>query len=76
MSRTLIMVSSITYAMKGRDLLNRKGFHAYLERTPRHENVGGCGYSIAIPQRVDEAEEILRKAGIQVFGRIEGKDGL
>ena len=76
MRQPLIMVSSITYAMKGRDLLNNKGFHAYLERTPRHENVGGCGYSIAVSDRADEAEEILRQAGIRVLGRIDREEHL
>ena len=37
MGKPLILVSSITYAMKGRDLLNRKGISSYLERIPKME---------------------------------------
>ncbi len=71
MGKPLIMISSITFAMKGKELLTKKGFSADLVRTPRHENIGGCGYSIYVPKDTDEAEEILRDAGIKVLGRAD-----
>ena len=46
MGKPLIMVSSITYAMKARDLLINNGIAAYIERTPKIERKGGCGYSL------------------------------
>lgn len=40
-----IAMTSITYAMKARDLLERSGYFCAIERTP--VNLGsGCGYSL------------------------------
>ena len=65
MKKQLIMVSSITYAIKGRELLRSKGYRAYIERTPRSLDTAGCGYSIYVSS---DAEEILRSAGIKILG--------
>ena len=75
MSRPMIMVNSITYAMKGRDILLNYGIKAYVERTPRNKTTVGCGYSIYVPERTDEAEKILTEMGIKVAGRRE-RDGI
>lgn len=72
--KPLIMVSSVTYALKGKEILNRKGFTADLVRTPKHKNIGGCGYSIYVPKNTDKAEEILKESGIKVIGRTD-KEG-
>ena len=74
MSKPLIIVSSITYAMKGKELLNKNGFHADLVRTPRRKNVTGCGYSIAVSDKVEDAEKFLRQNGIPIMGRASGDD--
>ncbi len=68
MSKSLIMVSSITYAMKGRDLLQRRGFRAYVERAPRGAGDAGCGYGIYVPERTEEAAGLLREMGVPVKG--------
>ena len=52
MKRILITMTSITYAMKAKKLLNSQGIYCEIERTPK--NMGaGCGYSIRVkdPQR-------------------------
>lgn len=68
--KPLIVVSSVTYALKGRDLLFTRGIKAYVERLPRtREN--GCGYGLYVPRRTEEAERILREAGVKVFYRTE-----
>ena len=61
----LIVVSSVTYALKSRDLLFQRGIKAYIERLPRTRE-SGCGYGVYVPQRTDEAERILRDAGVKV----------
>lgn len=73
MGKPIIMLSSITYAMKSRDILFQYGIQSYVERTSRSTSVG-CGYSIYVPNRTDEAEEILVGLGIKVYGRLE-RDG-
>ena len=73
MRKILILVSSITYAMKGKEILSRRGFKAYIERLPRGFQNSGCGYCIYVNSDVDMAERILRASGIRVNGRYEGK---
>ena len=73
MKKQLIMVSSITYAIKGRELLRAKGYRAYIERTPGNLDTAGCGYSIYVNGYADAAEQILRDAGIKILGRSGGK---
>jgi hypothetical protein len=69
--KPLIIVGSITNALRSRDLLAWRGIRSYVERTPRSGPNGGCGYSIYVPRRADEAETILRRHGIRVRGRAE-----
>jgi hypothetical protein len=74
MGKPLLMLSSITYAMKARELLSKRGISAYLERTPRVEGAGGCGYSLYIPHGIDAAEAFLQQSGIHVLGRTIWED--
>jgi hypothetical protein len=69
--KQLIIVGSVTYAMKGREILFNHGIRAYIERLPRTPDTPGCGYGIYVPERADEAEQILREADIHVLGRKE-----
>ena len=69
MGKPVIQVSSVTYAMKSRELLFRYGIKAYVERSTRSSRAG-CGYSLYVPERTDEAEQILRKANIRILGRL------
>lgn len=75
MGKPLILVSSITYAMKGRELLAKRGISAYLERVPHLEGKTGCGYCLYVPQRTEQAVALLRQAGIHVLDVIDGEDG-
>lgn len=47
MKYTLIAVSSITYAMKAKRLLNGMGYYCEIEKTPKNLS-SGCGYSIRV----------------------------
>lgn len=73
MGKPLIVVSSVTYAMKGRDLLFRHGIRGYVERIPKAGDTG-CGYGIYVPQGADAAERILLENHIRVLRRME-QDG-
>lgn len=74
MGNPLIMVSSITYAMKSKEILSRKGFKAYVERVPHTSEDVGCGYGVYVLQRTEEAQQILERSGIEILGRIERTD--
>ena len=67
-TRPVIMVSSVTYAMKSREILFQSGLKSYVERLPRTGD-NGCGYGVYVPLHTEEAEKILRAAGIRILGR-------
>lgn len=69
MGKPLIMVTSVTYAIKGKQILINNGFYADIVRTPKNVSGRGCGYSIYVPNDTDKAEEILIEKGIKVIGR-------
>lgn len=71
MNKPLIMVTSITQAMKGKEILLKKGIKADITRTPKRNGKHSCGYSIYVPYRTDEAEELLNSSGIKIIGRME-----
>lgn len=52
MTGTYIAMTSITYAMKAKDILNGLGYFCEVTRTPK--NMGsGCGYSLRIKDNPD-----------------------
>ncbi len=71
MEKPLIMVSSVTYAMKGKQILNNAGIRCEIERTPKRDMTTGCGYSLYVPKNTDEAEKILKENNIKIIGRAE-----
>lgn len=72
-ANTVLVLSSVTYAMKSRDLLFKYGIKAYVERLPRTKETG-CGYGVYVPHGIDEAERILKENGVRVLGRAK-RDG-
>ncbi len=76
MVKPLIMVSSINYAIKGKQILSSYGIKSEIERTPKRSASTGCGYSLYVPERTDEAEEILISKGIKIKGRSERENEL
>jgi len=64
----LIMVSSITQAIKGRDLLRSTGRKAYIEKTPSHLDTHGCGYSIIVYEQPENLLGLLKNSGIRIIG--------
>lgn len=64
MTYTFIAVSSITYAMKAKKLLNGMGYFCEVEKTPKGLSTG-CGYSIRIKDNQDVILAILKKNGIK-----------
>lgn len=64
MKYTLIAVSSITYAMKAKRLLNGMGYYCEIEKTPKNLS-SGCGYSIRVKENTDIILGILKNNGIE-----------
>ncbi len=58
MKKRLIAMTSITYAMKAKNLLNDLDYYCEIERTPK--NLGtGCGYSISVKAEPKEITAVL-----------------
>ncbi len=74
LGKPLIVVSSVTYAMRGRELLQQRGFRAFVERIPKTAETG-CGYGIYVPDGADAAEMVLRENNIKILTRMEQDDG-
>ncbi len=68
MSRYAVSTDSITYALKGRDLLRRKGFSAYTERRTTGLSGAGCGYNIIFSGDPKQVQNLLSDAGIKTKG--------
>lgn len=66
-----IKVGSLTYAMKGRDLLQKNGYKAYLTRNPHPEADEGCGYVIYVSNIDKRCFSVLKSNGIKVLGVVE-----
>ena len=67
MNRYVITTGTVTYAIKGKDILRKKGFKASVERIMSEKGGNGCGYAIIVEGDLGEAESILRKSGIKIL---------
>lgn len=68
MDKELVMLSSITYAIKGRDILSKFGIKSFVERTPKNAKTVSCGYSLYVPENIEKAILILKENGLNVLG--------
>lgn len=76
MSKKGIKVTSVTYAMKGRDMLQKNGYKAYLTRNPHPDEDDGCGYVIYVNNMDKRCLDILKNGGIKVRGLVDLGDVL
>ena len=67
MKQYRISTGSITYAIKGRDLLRKHGFKVGIERSMPQTAVHGCGYSVILNGDIEKALELLRAASVKVL---------
>lgn len=66
MKRYVIATGTVTYAMKGRDLLRKNGFTVKIERITGDKTLG-CGYVLVLTGDIEDAEKILRNGGIKIL---------
>lgn len=69
MRYTLIAISSITYAMKAKRILNNMGYYCEIERTPKNLATG-CGYSVRVKDDPEMISGILERNGIATKGKM------
>ncbi len=66
MEKYLFSTGTVTYAIKAKELLRRKGINAYVERSMANDRIG-CGYGVVVTQDRGTAEQILKQAGIKIL---------
>lgn len=74
MRKTIFILNSITYAMKGRDLLRAHRIKADITRVSKSETLHGCGYGLLVYRDHEQARKILARAGIKVINQIEQEE--
>lgn len=74
MNNELILVPSVTYAMKAKSILDKYNIRSYIQRTPKTVKIKSCGYCLFVPGNADRAEQLLRESGVRVLGRGERDD--
>ncbi len=67
MTRSLIMLKSITYAYKAQRILEQLWIKSAVIRTPGKFQNKGCGYSLLINSNPDRAIEALEKERIPIL---------
>ena len=73
MKKELILLPSVTYAMKAKSILDKAKIRSFIRRTPKNVGIKSCGYSLYVPGRADEAECLLKNNGVRVLGRAAGE---
>lgn len=68
--KNLIIVGSVTYAMKSKEILFSNGIKSYIERNKKTKEYG-CGYGVHVVGNIDEAIFLLRKNGIKILAMLE-----
>lgn len=72
--KKIIVLSSITYALKAQELLKNNGIYSNVTRSRTVKSIRGCGYGISFdPALSEKAQDLLIKAGIPIIGSTEEK---
>jgi len=66
MKRYRISTSSVTYAIKTKDLLRRNGFKATVERSNLDYGKKGCSYSVVVEGNLFNIQNVLRNVGVKI----------
>jgi len=65
----ILVLSSVTYAMKAQDLLKRENIYSSITRSPDVRAIKGCGYGIKIScENETWGRRILQNNGINIIG--------
>ena len=74
METTVFYVSSVTNAMRGRNILQYNGMTAKIDRAPTTEENSGCGYRLTVRGDRETARRLLGEAGIRIRRTVNGGD--
>jgi hypothetical protein len=66
MDWTMFNVGSVTNAMRGKALLERRGFTVQMQRAFSAEDNNGCGYRLLVKGDGHQARVLLENAGVRI----------
>lgn len=61
-----LAVGSVTNALRGRDILNKHGINASIQRYSGEKRLG-CGYVLIVSGNIDNIKNILKSSGIRIM---------
>ena len=65
--KTIIRLTSVTYAIRAQKLLERQGMRSYIKKLASNMSEHGCGYGLEVDaNQLQQALEEITKAGIRV----------
>lgn len=67
MQKYMIVTGTITYAMRARDVLRRKGIEVKVEKPPKLKSSMGCGYGVVVSGNVENIKKILLESGVKIL---------
>lgn len=68
MKKLFIVTGSVTYAFRGRDLLQSKGYRATAKKIQNLIKGAGCGWGVVVENDFESALALLRQNGIKILG--------
>ncbi len=64
---SILVMSSVTYALKAQGILARQGIGTRLEKLNKNRSLKGCGYGLRIERsKLDLAERLLEEENIRI----------
>ena len=63
----VIVTGTVTFAIRGRDILRKNGIIATVERNSSGLGRLGCGYGIVVRGDIDKAVEILKNNSVKII---------
>lgn len=68
MGKAYIKISSVTHAMKAKDVLNTSGIRAQIMRNSNSGNNESCGYMVTVDSDITAAVNVLQRHHIKIHG--------
>lgn len=65
--KNVIVTGTVTYAIRGRDVLRKNGIISSVERNSSGLGRLGCGYGIVVRGDIDKAVDILTQNNIKII---------
>ena len=73
MSKPVLLVNSVTFAIKGQELLKKHGISSRIIRNSEFKAIGGCGYGIAPFSDPLIAQNIPMRGGVKVIRIVQAE---